>query len=93
MKKKHTKKDLDISINEENYLFECLCEYQKMFPNSYTSKEQIINTLRKLIEEGVFEGEMFGIQVSEEWEDRCYGFVYLGNSFAPTFQFIGMTKS
>ena len=93
MEKKHTKKDLEILINDEHLLYECLSEYQTMFPNTYTSKEQILNTLRNTIEKGVYEGEMFGIQVSKEWEDKCYGFVFLGNFFAPTFQFIGMTKS
>lgn len=44
--------------------------YKKMFPNTYTTLEDIEKRLESM--DGI--DGYFGIEVSSEWEDKCYGF-------------------
>ena len=81
-----------IFSNNVHDLLERIEEYKKMFPNTYTTFEQIKQSLEKH-EEGP-NGGTFGIEVSSEWEDRCYGFeVDRMDSRNTYFQFLGMWKT
>lgn len=44
--------------------------YKKMFPNTYTTREDIEKRLESMDNIDGY----FGIEVSSEWEDKCYGF-------------------
>ena len=45
--------------------------YAKMFPNDHNTLQEVIDAARRAALEG--SGE-FGLQVSNEWEDKCYCF-------------------
>lgn len=66
-------------------------EYQKMFPSSFTSITSIQKTLENDYKE--YGGTTnFGISVSKEWEDRCYGFSFVNGCMKPSYVFTGITK-
>lgn len=73
-------------------LCEQIVEYAKMFPDTYTTYDSIENTLQRICDEGRV-GGVFGIQVSPEWEDRCYGFEPYTQGEQVFFKFLGMMKS
>ena len=67
-------------------------EYKRMFPNSYTTVEEI----KKQLASDEFRpvGEVFGISVSSEWSDKCYGFEV--DRQTPTtcfYRYLGIWKS
>lgn len=53
-------------------LAEAVKDYKGMFPDTYTTMEQI----KALLAEKEYEpmGCVFGVSVSSEWPDKCYGF-------------------
>ena len=61
-----------IFIDGIHDLLEDIEYYKKMFPNSYTCYEQIKEDLED--KDGTPVGYTFGVSVSEEWQERCYGF-------------------
>lgn len=64
--------------------------YEAMFPDSYTSYESIKQALDGLEDE---KNSVFGIQVSSEWPDRCYGFEIKKEILrVPIFRYIGLFK-
>lgn len=82
-----------VHINDYDKLIECIEEYKKMFPKTYIKIEEIKNALQRDFDT-VGNGGIFGIEVSPEWEDRCYGFQFLTTdpNGETVYQFIGMTK-
>ena len=81
-----------IIINNVHDLMDRIEEYRRMFPKTYTTFEEIKNCLEKNAEGPC--GGVFGIEVSSEWEDRCYGFeVDRVTPKCTYFQFLGMWKS
>lgn len=70
---------------------ECFEEYKAMFPETHTTKEEIIKALNQDYQEtgGI---DFFAIEVSSDWEDRCYGFEFAGDTPYPKYKFVGMTK-
>ena len=65
--------------------------YRAMFPETYTTLEEIVAALNKDYREtgGVSD---FGISVSSEWEDKCYGFSFNGDNPYPSYTFTGIVK-
>lgn len=61
-----------IFIDNSHDLLERIDEYKQMFPDTYTDFEAIRSRLEK--EELCSPGHVFGIEVSSEWPDKCYGF-------------------
>lgn len=61
-----------IFIDNIHDLLEDIKEYKTMFPNTYTSYDEIRRRLEK--EEFGPPGLTLGIEVSSEWPDKCYGF-------------------
>lgn len=61
-----------ILIDNIHDLLEDIENYKSMFPDSYTSIQQIKKELEDKGDTPV--GTVFGISVSEEWQDKCYGF-------------------
>lgn len=51
--------------------------YAKMFPNDHNTLQEVIDAARRTALEG---GGEFGLQVSNEWEDKCYCFDVLSNN-------------
>jgi len=73
-------------------LMERIAEYANKFPDNYTTYEQIEDTLQERSGDPV--GSMLGIQVSAEWEDRCYGFQVIGiHEDVAVINYIGLMKS
>ena len=58
-----------VIINGLKELLSDMEYYKKMFPETYTTIESIKETLST----DPYESEV-GIEVSPEWEDKCYGF-------------------
>lgn len=72
--------------------FKTYLEYYKAkFPETYTTEGEIIKILNQDYRVTGGSG-LFGIQVSSEWEDRCYGFEFAGDNPYPKYKFVGMTK-
>lgn len=46
--------------------------YKELFPESYTSYDAVKEKLRTRMDDPV--GAKFGIEVSSEWQDKCFGF-------------------
>lgn len=46
--------------------------YKEMFPDSYTSYDSVKERLQTRMDDPV--GAKFGIEVSSEWQDKCFGF-------------------
>ncbi len=68
-----------------------VAEYKEKFPNSYTSMDEIEKTLRERQYDPV--GQVFGISVSAEWLDRCFGFeVDKVTPDSVYFQYLGIWK-
>ena len=66
--------------------------YKIQFPSSFTSIRDIEKSLKERVNDPV--GSMFGIQVSDEWEDKCYGFEV--DKVTPThtvFRYVGIWKT
>ena len=73
-------------------LLEDVEEYKRLFSSSFTSIHDIEERLRESVNDPV--GSMFGIQVSNEWEDKCYGFEV--DKVTPTytvFRYVGIWKT
>lgn len=92
MAKTKTKPLWEINIDNGIDLINDIKEYEVMFPNTYTTLEDIETNLRKKANNPV--GAIFGIEVSSEWPDKCYGFEIdriIGNT---TFiRYMGIWKS
>ena len=72
-------------------LAERIEEYITMFPKTHTTIENIQNGLLKEYERTNGNTGLFGLQVSPEWESRCYGFEFVSHK-PITFRFVGMFK-
>lgn len=51
--------------------------YAKMFPNDHYTLQEVIDDARRA---ALKCGGVFGLSVSNEWEDKCYCFDVLGNN-------------
>lgn len=49
-------------------------EYRKMFPISYTDMDKVFNVLKQHMEVKHVDDWCFGIEVSSDWQDKCYVF-------------------
>ena len=64
--------------------------YAKMFPNDHNTLQEVIDAARRAALEG---GGVFGLQVSNEWEDKCYCFNIISNTTELVeIQYIGIGK-
>lgn len=79
-------------INKVSDLIRDIEYYASIFPESYIDYDSIKKRLDGKEDEPV--GKVFGIEVSSEWKDKCYGFevdsVRNGNTF---IQYLGVWKS
>ena len=62
----------EINIDNGIDLINDIKEYEAMFPNTYTTLEDIEANLIDKANNPV--SGVFGIEVSSEWPDKCYGF-------------------
>ena len=80
-----------IFIDNIHDLLEDIDEYKRMFPDTYTDFDTIRQRLSK--EEFGPPGMTLGIEVSSEWQEKCYGFELdrqtPQNAF---FQYVGIWK-
>jgi hypothetical protein len=74
-------------------LMDRITEYGVMFPKTYTTLGGVRNSLLADYERHGGTTALFGVQVSPEWEDRCYGFQYIGNGHEIVYKFVGMYNS
>ncbi len=65
--------------------------YKAMFPQTYTSIDNVKSALQK--DYDTTGGGILGIQVSPEWEDKCYGFEFVTDNPVITFEYLGIMKS
>ena len=82
-----------VVIHNVHDLIERIEEYKRMFPESHTSMDMIKSILSDPKYEYAPPGLIFGVSVSPEWEDKCYGFEV--EKQTPTtvyFRFLGMWK-
>lgn len=70
-----------------------IAEYSVMFPKTYTNLKDIKQSLLDDFEKRGGTRRLFGIQVAPDWEDKCYGFQYVGNDKEAVYKFLGMWKS
>lgn len=61
-----------IIIERFQDLVEDMETYKNMFPDTHVPYKRIKEILEEHYNDPV--GSMFGIQVSSDWEDKCYGF-------------------
>lgn len=65
--------------------------YQSMFPTTHTLLKSVQETL---LDESNAQGDIFGIQVSSEWEDKCYTFKHVSSTPNEiTYEYLGICKS
>lgn len=86
-----TEEELTVNIINEDDLKTSIEEYKSMFPKSYTNFEKLKSKLISMYDNDN-ESSVFGIEVSPEWEDKCYGFKYVTNTPELTYEFIGIMK-
>lgn len=67
-------------------------EYKEMFPDSYTDFDAVKDVLRKHMDDPV--GQVFGISVASDWQDKCFGFeVEKQTPKATHFIYLGIWKT
>lgn len=82
-------KELKI-IHEKNFDSDFFY-YQSRFPTTHTLLKTVHDTL---LDESNAQGGIFGIQVSSEWEDKCYTFKPVSSTQdAITYEYLGICKS
>lgn len=84
-------KEIKVIIENEHDLYERVQEYKQMFPETYTTPEQIREGLKRRVNEP--KGLIFGISVSSEWKEKCYGIeVEQVTPETTTFRYLGIWK-
>lgn len=82
---------MKVYIQNLKELAERIEEYITMFPKSATTIENIQDCILNDYNRNNGTTGLFGIQVSQEWEDKCYGFEFVSHT-PITYRFIGMIK-
>lgn len=83
---------MEVFVDRIMDLLEDVEKYKIQFPSSFTSIRDIEASLKERVNDPV--GRMFGIRVSDEWEDKCYGFEV--DKVTPTctvFRYVGIWKT
>lgn len=80
-----------MKILNEQQLKEDIEIYKSMFPDTYTTFENLMDYLKTDYNDGN-SGGLIGFEVSSEWEDKCYGFEYQGNQPDITYEYVGIVK-
>lgn len=80
-----------MKILNEQQLKEDIEIYKSMFPDTYTTFENLMDYLKTDYNNG-YPGGLIGFEVSSEWEDKCYGFEYQGNQPDITYEYVGIVK-
>lgn len=83
---------MNILIDNCIDLAEHIEEYKRLFPDSYTDMKIIEKRLKERENEPC--GCVFGIEVSTEWQDKCFGFEI--DKVTPTtvyFRYMGVWKT
>lgn len=80
-----------VFIDNIHDLLEDIDKYQRMFPDTYTNLDGIQERLER--EEFSPPGMILGIEVSSEWQEKCYGFE-LDRQCPPNtiFRYVGIWK-
>ena len=87
-------KAMKVKIIGIKALRERIAEYRAMFPKTYTKLGDIKQSLLTDYEKRGGTTELFGIQISPEWEDKCYGFQCVGNGKEfVLYKYFGIWKS
>lgn len=69
-----------------------IATYSVIFPKTYTNLKDIKQSLLDDFKMRGGTRALFGIQVAPDWEDKCYGFQYVGNDKEVVYKFIGIWK-
>lgn len=81
-----------VTILHKEKLLEDIEGYKLMFPTSYTTYDELYNTLRDHADEYENSG-VFGHSVSGEWLDKCYGFEQQSNTeHVAVYKYVGIWK-
>lgn len=82
---------IHIHITNGRKLDEDIRYYERIFPNSFKSYEQIRECLLERVNDPV--GQTFGLSVADDWSDKCYGFeVDKVTPSMTTFLYLGLWK-
>lgn len=81
-----------VSILNIEELKKCIAEYQKLFPKTALTLEDVKERLLTGYENDRGNTGLFGFGVSPEWEDKCYSFEFRTDDPVPTYEFMGMYK-
>lgn len=88
-----TTQGLNIEIINIKKLEEDIAEYKKMFPETAISLDNIKESLWEDYKRNGDKTGLFGLSVSPEWEDKCYGFEFNPESHEPSYVYVGICKS
>lgn len=81
---------MEIQINNVECLNADMEEYKRMFPHTYTTMGHITNILMGTTHS---QGWKFGIEVSNEWQNKCYAFELCSiNDNMYCFNYLGVWK-
>lgn len=85
---------MEVFVDRIMDLLEDVEKYKIQFPSSFTSIRDIEASLKERVNDPVGSISIFGIQVSDEWEDKCY--VFEVDRMTPThtvFRYVGIWKT
>lgn len=81
----------ELKIIHEKDFYRDFFYYQSRFPTTHTLLKNVHETL---LDESNAQGGIFGIQVSYEWEDKCYTFKPVSSTPNEiTYEYLGIGKS
>lgn len=80
-------------LNIEQLCADIEC-YKNEFPDTYLSLEEIYKRIFKDYEVNDGATGIFGMSVSPEWEDKCYGFEFVGDCYGGyiIYKYVGIYK-
>lgn len=82
---------MNVIIDNSHDLLERIDEYKHIFPDTYTDMTRIKEVLETNYNAPV--GHVFGVEISKEWQDKCFGFeVCKVTPDATYFRYIGVWK-
>lgn len=68
--------------------------YKSMFPATFLTLERIHENLWEDFKRNDGNTGLFGMSVSSEWPDKCYGFEFVGFAFGEIrYKYVGICKS
>ena len=82
---------MKINIQNLQQLQENIAEYKAMFPQSFTSLDDVYRFLETDYRNGITRS-LFGMSVSDEWPDKCYSFMFVSDDDVVNYEYMGLYK-